>query len=55
MAWAQRKRYRAVFLGHTHCPTSLRIRGQELWDSGDFVDSFSYIVLENGRPELHFL
>ena len=55
IAWAQRKRYRAIFLGHTHCPTSLRIRNQELWDSGDFVDSFSYIILENGRTQLHFL
>lgn len=55
ITWAQREKYRAIFLGHTHCPANIKIRNMELWDSGDFVDSFSYIILEDGKPKLRFL
>ena len=41
-----------VFIGHTHNP--LPFNGL-IADSGDMVDSFSYLEIEDGKVELRFL
>ena len=46
--FAEKCGYAHIVMGHTHDPT---ISGK-LVDCGDFVDSLSYIIIEDGVPEL---
>ena len=41
--------YRYVIMGHTHCP----IIKDHVVDCGDFIDSLSYIVIDNDIITLH--
>lgn len=46
--FAEKKGYEYLVFGHTHFP---RMKGK-LVNCGDFVDSGSYVVIEDGKPEL---
>ena len=53
--FARRNGYHSVVFGHTHYP-SVELRGGiNLYNCGDFVDSYSYLVEENGIIELRRL
>ena len=41
--------YDAVILGHIHIPTHREADGRHMFFLGDWLDSFTYLVLENGR------
>ena len=43
--------FKYVVIGHTHIPTILN----RVIDCGDFIDSCSYIVMENKEPILHYI
>lgn len=45
------KPYNYIVMGHTHNP----IINNKIVDCGDFIDSLSYIIIENGIPKLHKL
>ena len=40
-----------VVMGHTHIP----VIQDHIIDCGDFVDSASYVILNDGVPELKFI
>ena len=40
-----------VIMGHTHIPTI----SEKVVDCGDFVDSCSYVTIENKKPKLEFI
>lgn len=46
--FVERKKYQYLCFGHTHFP---EINGK-LLNCGDFINSCSYIVIEDGKPEL---
>lgn len=46
--FAERKKFDYLVMGHTHDPI---VEGKVV-DCGDFIDSISYIVIEDGEPEL---
>lgn len=40
-----------VIMGHTHIPTI----SEKVVDCGDFIDSCSYVTIENKKPKLEFI
>jgi hypothetical protein len=36
-------------MGHTHDPIG---NDGKLFDCGDMIDSFTYVIIENGKPRL---
>jgi len=46
--------YHTVVFGHTHLPIIEERNGVNLYNCGDQVDSYSYLVQENGVIELRF-
>jgi hypothetical protein len=40
-----------LVMGHTHIP----VIQNHIIDCGDFVDSASYVILDNGVPELKYI
>lgn len=53
-AFARKNGYHTAVFGHTHYP-AIEIRGGiNLYNSGDFVDSYSYLVQKNGNIELKY-
>ena len=49
--YAQKHNLIHVVMGHTHIP----IIKDPIIDCGDFVDSASYVILDNGVPELKYI
>lgn len=49
--FAIKRGYTRIVIGHTHIPG---IQGRVI-DCGDFVDSCSYYIIENGVPELKYI
>ena len=43
--------FKYVVMGHTHIP----VIQDKIIDCGDFVDSVSYVILDNGVPELKYI
>jgi UDP-2,3-diacylglucosamine pyrophosphatase LpxH len=43
----------AVVIGHVHEPAHLRMDGGEFLVIGDWLENFTYVVLEEGRFRLH--
>jgi UDP-2,3-diacylglucosamine pyrophosphatase LpxH len=41
-----------VVLGHTHKPKVQKIEAGYYLNTGNWIDSYSYIVIENGQPRL---
>jgi len=54
-AYAMQNGYHTVVFGHTHFPSEEYRGGVRLYNSGDFVDSFSYLTEEDGIINLRFL
>lgn len=52
--FARKNGYHTVVFGHTHFPTSEVRGGINLYNTGDVVDSYSYLVEENGVIELKY-
>jgi len=52
-AFARKNGYHSVVFGHTHYPTVELRGGVNLYATGDQVDSYSYVVEENGQITLH--
>ena len=46
------KHDKTIIVGHSHCPQIKEFGGRYMADCGDFVDSCSYIVIEDGIPRL---
>lgn len=49
--YAVKHNLKYVIMGHTHIPTILN----HVIDCGDFIDSCSYIIIENKEPILHYI
>lgn len=49
--YASRHKFKYIVIGHTHVPG---IHGNVI-DCGDFIDSCSYVEIDNGKPELKYL
>lgn len=52
-AFARKNGYHSVVFGHTHFPTVELRGGINLYADGDQVDSYSYLVEEDGLISLH--
>lgn len=53
-AYAVKNGYNTVVFGHTHFPCEEIRGGIKLYNCGDMVDSYSYLVQEDGNIELKF-
>ena len=57
--FAFKNKYKYVVMGHTHVPIinsyNPKSKVGGVIDCGDFVDSCSYVVIEDGRPEVRYL
>ena len=49
--FAVKNNLKYVVMGHTHIPTILN----HVVDCGDFIDSCSYIIIENKKPKMKFI
>lgn len=54
-AYELNKNFMTLIMGHTHLPANEKIGNMLYLNCGDWVDSFSYIVEENGKFELNFM
>ncbi len=52
--YAVKHGYHTVILGHTHFPVAEVRGGVQIYNDGDMLDSYSYLVQENGRIELKY-
>lgn len=52
--YARKNGYHTLVFGHTHCPCVETRGGVNLYNSGDMLDSYSYLVQENGKIELKY-
>lgn len=50
--YAQKNGYHSVVLAHTHFPAQEMRGGIRIYNTGDMLDSYSYLVEENGNIEL---
>jgi len=55
MKFCIKKGYRACLFGHTHSPFTLKREGYILANSGDLVDSFSFLKIDNETFDLCIL
>ena len=53
-AFAEKNGYHTVVLGHTHYPAVEVRGGVSLYNTGDMMGSYSYLVQENGILELKY-
>lgn len=53
-AYAEKNGYHTIILAHTHYPTAEVRGGIKIYNSGDMMDSYSYLVQENGILELRY-
>jgi len=54
-SYAVEKGYHTVVLGHTHFPAAEVRGGVQIYNTGDMMSSYTYLVEEDGRIELkHF-
>jgi UDP-2,3-diacylglucosamine pyrophosphatase LpxH len=44
----KKQRFKYMIMGHTHVP----IADDRLFDCGDMIDNFTYVVIKNGKPTL---
>jgi len=44
----------AVIMGHTHVPEIKKLENGQYINTGDWIEHFSYVVLENGEFELKY-
>jgi len=51
-AFGREKRYHSVIFGHTHYPTEELRGGIRLYNTGDMIDSYSYLIQTDGIIEL---
>ena len=49
--FAIKNNFKYIVMGHTHIPTILN----HVVDCGDFIDSCSYIIIENKEPKMKFI
>ena len=49
--YAIKHNFKYVVMGHTHIPTIFN----HVIDCGDFIDSCSYIIIENKEPKMNFI
>ena len=47
----EKQRFKYLIMGHTHVP----IADGRLFDCGDMIDNFTYVVIKNGKPTLEKL
>ena len=47
----KKQRFKYMIMGHTHVP----IADGRLFDCGDMIDHFTYVVIKNGTPTLEKL
>jgi predicted phosphodiesterase len=47
----EKQRFKYLIMGHTHAP----IANDRLFDCGDMIDHFTYVVINNGKPTLEKL
>jgi hypothetical protein len=47
----EKQRFKYLIMGHTHVP----IADGRLFDCGDMIDHFTYVVIKNGKPTLEKL
>jgi hypothetical protein len=47
----EKQRFKYLIMGHTHVP----IADVRLFDCGDMIDHFTYVVINNGKPTLRSL
>ena len=50
-AFIKNQRFNYMIMGHTHVP----IADGKLFDCGDMIDHFTYVVINNGKPTLRSL
>jgi len=53
-AYAGKNGYHTIILGHTHFPTAEIRGGINIYNTGDMLDSYSYLVQENGIISLRY-
>jgi len=53
-AYAVKNGYHTMVFGHTHFPAAEIRGGIKIYNTGDMVDSYSYLVQENGNIELRY-
>ena len=51
LEFLEKQRFNYLIMGHTHVP----IADGRLFDCGDMIDHFTYVVINNGKPTLRRL
>ncbi len=46
--------YRFIVMGHSHTPGVMEINGSTYLNAGDWIDHYSFVVIENGKTSLRY-